>query len=185
MAVSRAILPHLEKSHTRAMRVKNRTKFADLSKKNYFCRCMTEQAPTEKHLHRLITFPRAADARGNLCAVENGAELMPFRTERVFWISGVPAGQERGYHAHRLCSELLFAVQGSLDVELTDSEGCVRYHLDSPEKGLFIPPMCWCRLLNFSQDALCVCLSDRPFEPNAYINDYELFEQELLNHGKK
>lgn len=121
------------------------------------------------------------DTRGSLCALQNDATQMPFQVERVFWIYGIPPGVERGGHAHRLCSELLFAVQGSLEVELTDASGCVSYHLGRPDEGLYIPPMCWCRMHHFASDTVCLCLSDRPFEPDAYLHDFKRFKQDLLD----
>ena len=43
---------------------------------------------------KLIKVGTAIDKRGQLCFTEN-AEL-PFKIERVFWISNIPKGESRG-----------------------------------------------------------------------------------------
>jgi len=126
--------------------------------------------------HGLIELPRAKDARGTLSFYDG---ISPFVVKRVFWITNVPDMQERGYHAHRFCSELVVAVSGSFSVELTDRDGQVTYSLDTPECGLFIPPMCWCRLYDFSENAVLLCLADSTYSPEGYVNDFEEFRKEV------
>ena len=70
---------------------------------------------------KLIKVGTAIDKRGQLCFTEN-AEL-PFKIERVFWISNIPKGESRGCHAHRICAEIVFPAQGSFDMFVSDSEG--------------------------------------------------------------
>lgn len=118
------------------------------------------------------------DARGVLYYYEGTA---PFGVRRVFWVTDVPPGQERGHHAHRTCTELVVAVCGSFAVELTDSEGVRTIVLDNPGTGLLIPPMCWCRLYEFSADAVLLCLADSPYSREGYINDFEAFKREVQN----
>lgn len=131
-----------------------------------------------QHAKRLFTLPEARDCRGTLSVVENGGEGLPFDIKRVFWIYNVPQGQQRGFHAHRTCSEMLFALQGAVDVEIETAEGTQRYHLDNPRTGLYIEPMSWCKLSGFTSDAICLCLSDEAYDENGYINDYEQWKTE-------
>lgn len=120
---------------------------------------------------RLNTF---TDPRGSLTVAEMEKEV-PFLVRRVYWIYNVPAGQERGKHANRITHQYLVAVKGYVKICLENREGRQTYCLDSPDKGLHIPPLTWNELLEFSSDAVLLVLSSHPYQPEMYINSYEEF----------
>ena len=124
---------------------------------------------------KLIKVGTAIDKRGQLCFTEN-AEL-PFKIERVFWISNIPKGESRGCHAHRICAEIEFPAQGSFDMFVSDSEGERTYKMADPSIGIYIGPNVWCELKNFSQDAVCVVLASHRYMTEGYVNDYEEFKR--------
>ena len=124
---------------------------------------------------KLIKVGTAIDKRGQLCFTEN-AEL-PFKIERVFWISNIPKGESRGCHAHRICAEIIFPAQGSFDMFVSDSEGERTYKMADPSIGIYIGPNVWCELKNFSQDAVCVVLASHRYMTEGYVNDYEEFKR--------
>lgn len=119
----------------------------------------------------LIEVPQIRDARGALSFVQDA----DFHFERAFWIYDVPAGAERGGHAHRTCTELLLAVHGSFDLELHDGTRCVTLHLSEPNQAVLIRPMVWCRLFNFSSDFVGLCLASQDYLPEGYINSFDEF----------
>lgn len=119
----------------------------------------------------LYVGPKVSDARGALTFVQD----VGFPIKRAFWIYEVPEGAERGGHAHRSCTELLFAVKGSFDVELSYGDETVNVHIDRPNHGVFIRPMVWCRLHNFSADFVGLCLASQEYKPEGYINSKEEF----------
>ena len=125
----------------------------------------------------LLPLPVHADARGSLVAVATQAvPPVGHAVDRVFWITGVPHGQSRGFHAHRSCHEVLFCLRGSLTVHLDDGRHpAVAYRLSSPAEGLRIPPMYWCELTDFSADALCLCLASGAYDHDGYIETYDSF----------
>lgn len=125
-----------------------------------------------------IDFPQFKDDRGFLCVAENGQEKFPMEMGRVFWISGVPADGSRGEHAHRTCSEIIVPICGSFEVELTDGIHNVTVRMNNPAQGLLIAPMVWCRLFNFSADAVCLCLASGKYDAEGYINHFEEFIKE-------
>jgi len=133
----------------------------------------------ELYDERLLTLPVAHDCRGSLCFVENGFEGLPFKIERIFWIYNVPATQRRGFHAHRTCWELVVAVSGKVAITLIDKAGEKTFVLDSPNKGLLIPPMNWCKLERFSPDCVCLCAASQTYSDEGYINDWNQFCEEL------
>ncbi len=132
-----------------------------------------------ENLQLTVELTPQTDERGVLHVVERNGEKTAFGMERAFWITNVPTGAVRGEHANRECTELLVAVHGSVDVWLTDgqTEHCVR--LDRPGLGLYIPPMVWCRLWNFSADATLLCLADRSYDKSQYINDFSAYIEEI------
>lgn len=142
-----------------------------------FATCMKTENDAKSP--RIVRIPAMRDCRGTLCVADYESANLPFVPRRTFWITDVPEGQERGYHAHRTCDELLFAIRGSLKVDLTDSDGTRTFQLECPDEGLLIPAMCWCRLHGFSADAVCVCLASESYDESGYINDIETFKANL------
>ena len=69
---------------------------------------------------KLISIPKIEDNRGNLSVVEN--DVIPFEIKRVYYLYDVPAGAERGGHAHIDQKEFLIALSGSFDVVLNDGQ---------------------------------------------------------------
>lgn len=118
------------------------------------------------------------DSRGSLTIVEEGHEV-PFKIQRVYWIHGVPQGEERGWHSNKISSEYVIAVNGSVEITLEDKEGRRTYLLDSKEKGLLIPPDTWDEIRNFSPDAVLLVLASHSYDETAYINSYEEFLQHI------
>lgn len=114
------------------------------------------------------------DHRGELMVREVGSTL-PFTPQRVFVILNVPGKHIRGDHAHKELQQYLVAIAGSVEVVL--DTGRVREHirLDTPRLGLYVPPMTWCTLYNYSAGAVVMALASDPYDASDYIRDYEDF----------
>ena len=93
---------------------------------------------------------------GSLVALES----IGFDIQRVFYIFGVPSGAERGHHGHRNTTQFLTCVSGRVDIEITNSNGCFDFVLDSPSKGLMMPPNNFIIMTNFSSDCVLLVLAD-------------------------
>lgn len=115
----------------------------------------------------LVELPEKSDERGSLTFVQHP----DVEFKRAFWIYDVPEGAKRGGHAHESCYELVFALHGSLDIELYDGKERVVVHLDHPRRGVIIRPRVWCTLFNFSKDFVGLCLASHEYQPDGYIND--------------
>lgn len=124
----------------------------------------------------IIDLPKIADPRGNLTFIEENRHV-PFEIRRIFYLYDVPAGAERGGHALRTCHQFLIALSGSFDVLLDDGVKSARYRLDRPYFGLFICPMIWRELANFSSGAVCLALASRSYEEADYYRDYNDFRK--------
>jgi hypothetical protein len=125
---------------------------------------------------RLIDLPVIQDARGNLSFIEGGNHV-PFNIQRVYYLYDVPGGSTRGGHAHKGLHQLLIAVSGSFDVTLDDGRDKKLIHLNRPYKGLYISPMIWRELDNFSSGSVCMVLASSNYNEDDYYRDYKEFAQ--------
>lgn len=105
----------------------------------------------------------------------NIANDIPFSVKRVFYIYDIPEGERRGMHAHKLCHEILIAINGSFVVELNDGINKKTVTLDSSSYGLHIPPGIWALETEYSTNARCMALASDEYDPMNYIHSYSDF----------
>ena len=123
---------------------------------------------------KIIQLPKITDPRGNLTFIE-GDRHVPFAIRRVYYLYDVPGGAERGGHAHKALSQLIVAMSGSFDVVLDDGRQKQRYHLNRSYYGLYVCPMIWRELDNFSSGSVCMVLASNLYEASDYYRDYQQF----------
>jgi dTDP-4-dehydrorhamnose 3,5-epimerase-like enzyme len=123
---------------------------------------------------RLIDLPKISDPRGNLTFIESNQHI-PFDIKRVYYTYDVPGGSDRGAHAHKQLQQLIIAMSGSFDVVLDDGFEKKRFHLNRSYFGLYVCPMMWRELDNFSSGSVCLVLASELFDPEDYYRDYDLF----------
>lgn len=123
---------------------------------------------------RVIEFPRIYNPSGNLTFVEGGNHI-PFAIERVFYLYDVPGGSERGGHAHRELQQLIVAMSGSFDVVLSDGRDSRRFHLNRSYYGLYISPMVWVVLNNFSSGSVSMVLASHRYDEADYYRSFDDF----------
>ncbi len=123
---------------------------------------------------RVIDLPKITDARGNLSFIEGGQHI-PFDIKRVYYLYDVPGGSDRGSHAHKNLHQFIVAMSGSFDVVLDDGKEKKRYHLNRSYQGLYVCPMMWRYLDNFSSGAVCMVLASSNYDEADYIRDYTEF----------
>ena len=120
----------------------------------------------------MIDLPKITDPRGNLTFIEAG-EHIPFDISRVYYLYDVPGGGERGGHAHKGLSQLIIAMSGSFDVVLDDGRNKKRVHLNRSYNGLFVCPMIWRELDNFSSGSVCMVLASNRYDESDYYRNYD------------
>jgi hypothetical protein len=129
-------------------------------------------------LCRILDLPRITDARGNLSFVESRRQV-PFEIRRVYYLYDVPGGSSRGGHGHKTLEQVLIAMSGSFDVILDDGSQRKRFHLNRSYFGLYIAPMIWRELDNFSSGSVCLALASAPYDEADYHRDYRDYLQAL------
>jgi len=123
---------------------------------------------------KLVELPVVHDPQGNLTFVE-AQRHAPFEIARVFYIYDVPGGATRGGHAHRKLEQLMVAMSGSFDVVLDDGSERKSLTLNRSYVGLYLPPMIWREMVNFSSGSVCMVLASAYYEESDYYRDYEEF----------
>lgn len=127
---------------------------------------------------RLVELPKIQDPRGNLTFLQS-QDHIPFDIERVFWTYDVPGGESRGGHAYYKQEELIIALSGSFDVVVTALSGEKQhYTLNRSYYGLYLPPLTWRHMENFSTNALSLHLSSTSFNPKDYIRDFKVYQEQ-------
>lgn len=120
---------------------------------------------------KIINLPKILEPRGNLTFVEGGRHI-PFDIKRVYYLYDVPGGAERGGHAHKDLHQLIIAMSGSFDVVLDDGYEKKRFHLNRSYFGLYVCPMVWRELDNFSSGSVCMVLASNFYDESDYYRDY-------------
>jgi dTDP-4-dehydrorhamnose 3,5-epimerase-like enzyme len=130
---------------------------------------------------QLIDLPKIVDARGNLTFIEGGRHV-PFDIKRVYYLYDVPGGAERGGHAHKDLHQLIIAMSGSFDIVLDDGRQKKRMHLNRSYYGLYVCPMIWREMDNFSSGAVCLVLASNTYDESDYYRDYGDFLKAVSSH---
>jgi acetyltransferase-like isoleucine patch superfamily enzyme/dTDP-4-dehydrorhamnose 3,5-epimerase-like enzyme len=128
-------------------------------------------APTplgEATIHHL---PQVTDLRGSLIFGE-ALRHIPFEVKRYFLVYGVESEQIRGEHAHRRLHQFLVCVAGRCHLVTDDGSSRHEVVLDSPAKGVHIPPMVWATQYKFTRDAVLLVLASEYYDASEYIRDY-------------
>lgn len=123
---------------------------------------------------KILELPKITDSRGNLSFVEGGIHI-PFDIKRVYYLYDVPGGADRGSHAHKNLHQFIVSMSGSFDVVLDDGKEKKRFHLNRSYYGLYVCPMMWRELDNFSSGSVCMVLASEHYDEADYMRNYEEF----------
>ena len=123
---------------------------------------------------RLIDLPIIADPRGNLTFIESERNI-PFDIKRIYYLYDVPGGESRGGHAHKQLHQFIVAASGSFDVVLDFGSTKDRFKLNRSYYGLYIPPMVWREIDDFSSGSVCLVLTSDHYDERDYIRDYKTY----------
>ncbi len=123
---------------------------------------------------KIIELPRINDHRGNLTFIESGRHI-PFEIKRTYYLYDVPGGAARAGHGHKALHQLMIAMSGSFDITLDDGYEKKVIHLNRSYNGLYIPPMLWRDIDNFSSGAVCMVLASAFYDEGDYFRNYDDF----------
>lgn len=123
----------------------------------------------------LITFPQFGNPVEGYIAVSEFTTQIPFEVRRSFWTYYTPESITRGRHAHHKTEMVLIAAAGKIIVDLeSPNKEQSNFILDSPQVGLYIPPLTW-HVMKYSHNAIQIVLASTEYNEEDYIRDYDNF----------
>jgi len=131
---------------------------------------------------KLVEFPTIEDPRGNLTFIESTRHI-PFEIRRVYYVYDVPNSANRGAHGHAALRQILIAINGSFTVHLDDARDQRVQHLSAPNVGLYLSPMIWRDITDFSEGAVCMVLASDFYDEKDYFRNYDSFRK-AVESGK-
>lgn len=130
---------------------------------------------------RIKTIPTVDS--GELSFFEASHDI-PFDIKRMYYISKVPEGVRRGFHAHKHLKQLIFCPYGRIQLILENQNGREEIELSDPSIGVVIEESTWREMLWLQKDSvLCVAASDF-YEVEDYIRDYDEFRRYIGRSDK-
>lgn len=139
---------------------------------------------TERNDGAILELPKIADPRGNLTFVESGRHV-PFEIKRVFYLYDVPGGEMRAGHALKKCHQFIIAIAGSFDVILDNGNEKKRFAMNRSYCGLYVPPLIWREIENFSTNSICLVLASEFYGEEDYFREYDDFSKAIRGEGGK
>lgn len=125
---------------------------------------------------RIVHLSRIEDARGSLTVIEGEADI-PFSILRAYWLYDVPGGASRAGHAHKTLRQLIVSMSGSCDITLDDGYNTIKHHLNRSYFGLYVHPMTWREIDNFSSNSVLLVLASSHYDESDYYREYQDFRK--------
>ena len=124
-----------------------------------------------------IELPNLGDHRGSLMVAEANRNI-PFNIQRLYYIFGAQPDVPRGFHAHKKLQQIAFCIQGSCKMLMNNGKEKQEVLIGQSNKGLFIPPMVWHEMHDFSEDCILLVLASDHYDESDYIRNYDQFLEE-------
>lgn len=129
--------------------------------------------------YKIVEFKEYGDERGNLVVIEGNGIHIPFDIKRVFYMYGSDPDVIRGQHANRDTSFVLINVSGSSKIKIDNGRQQTIVELNKPRMGLYLEPMLWKEMYEFSADSVLLVLADTHYNENEYIRNYDDYLKEI------
>jgi dTDP-4-dehydrorhamnose 3,5-epimerase-like enzyme len=129
-----------------------------------------------------IILPLIHDKRGDLVFAEAQNQI-PFPIKRVFYITNVKSGGQRGFHAHKKTAIVLFCLKGSSLIKLDNGKQKAEILLDKPNVGVLIREKIWHSMEEFSPGTLLLVLASHFYDEKDYLRNYQEFKKYLCNQS--
>lgn len=131
-------------------------------------------------MFKWIDLQNFADARGNLRVVEFSS--LPFIPMRAFIVTEVPAGTQRGGHAHRVGDQILIALAGLIRVDLRHDGERHSVICEPNGQGLLIPQRVWATQTYLESGSELMVLCSHEFDPENYVIEPEPSSNDFVEH---
>jgi phage terminase large subunit len=113
---------------------------------------------------------------GELSFFESNHDI-DFDIKRIYYISKVPEGMRRGFHAHRNLKQIIFCPYGKIQLVLENADVREEITLSDPSVAIVIDKPTWREMLWLQKDSVLVVGASDYYDPEDYIRDYEEFKR--------
>ena len=122
----------------------------------------------------LGSWPTFTDRNGVLIPIE--LDQLPFVPKRVFYVTNVPKGEERGNHAHYTTEQILTCIQGEIIVKLHNGTGLKTITL-KPNQWTFVNRLIWDSQIFVTGNDVLMAICSTIYDKSDYIEDFTKFKQ--------
>ena len=127
-----------------------------------------------------VDLPNLGDSRGALVVAESNKSI-PFDIKRLYYIFDTKSDVPRGFHAHKQLHQVAFCLKGKCKMMMDNGKHKQEVWLDTPNKGLIIPPMIWHEMHDFSEDCILLVLASEHYDEDDYMRDYDEFKSQVIS----
>lgn len=115
----------------------------------------------------------AESNRGRLSAID--ISEIPFQVKRIFIVDRVQLNGIRSEHAHIRDNQMLYCLNGSLKIKLTDTNLDTKYYILKQTDSLMIPKLTWSVITFLDPESSLICFCSENYDEKEYIRDYNIF----------
>lgn len=131
-----------------------------------------------------VRFHVIEDSRGKMIPIEYPKQL-EFPLKRIYYIYDVGKNERRGFHSHNVLEQVLIAISGKVKILVKTPYEEEIVELNNPSEGLYIGPMVWREMYDFSKGAVLLVLASHEDDESDYIRDYQKYEDEATKYFKE
>ena len=113
-----------------------------------------------------------SENRGDLLPIEFNS--LPFKPKRLFFVKNAPKLQTRGNHAHYTTKQIIFCVQGSVEVQIDDGKSAEITKIVQGQ-SIYIPNKTWGNQKYLQNHTIILVLCSTLYDKDDYITDYNQF----------
>jgi len=125
----------------------------------------------------LIDFQKRGKNSEGFLSICSSNDNIPFTIKRIFWAYNTPESISRGRHAHFKTEMIIIAAKGNVKIKTLSSEGIENnFILTEPNKGLYIPSLCWHEMW-YDGNTVQLVICSTHYEESDYIRDKKAFEK--------
>ena len=101
----------------------------------------------------------------------------PIKNKRIFFLFG-KKGKVRGEHAHKKCSQYLFLLSGSAEINAINKHQKRRIIINSKKReGFLIKPKTWLKIKFLKKNSILMVICDMKYNFSDYIEDFKEFKK--------
>ena len=107
------------------------------------------------------------DERGEIYISEIN-KILKMKIERIFIVYG-KKNKIRGKHAHKLCNQVIFLINGKIQIIISDGNKKKIFNLSNIGEYILIPCEFWAEQKFLTENSKIMVCCDRKYEKNDYL----------------